>query len=216
MRGKTLLRLLLPVVALASTNALAQEADQTGLYVGLSFGQSRVKIDDSTVPAPTGTTASTVSKDETDTGFKAYVGYRFGRHFALEGGWTDLGSFRATRNVTAPAVGSLTAEIEASGFHLDALGILPLQQFAIFGKIGAMYAETKTTFSRTGAVVFAPGANPNREETEVEWKFGVGASYSFTRNLAIRAEFERVLDVGGEQTGEGDIDLLSIGITFRF
>jgi OOP family OmpA-OmpF porin len=200
--------------ALASTSALAQD-DQRGFYVGLSVGQSKVKIDDSLV-AVTGATASSVSKDETDTGYKIYVGHRFHRNFALEGGWTDLGKFRATRNVTAPAVGSLSAEVESSGFHLDALGILPLQQFSLFGKVGAMYATTESSFSTTGAVVLLPGENANPEESELEWKLGLGASYAFTRNLAVRAEWERVLKVGSSETGEGDMDLFSVGLTFRF
>jgi OOP family OmpA-OmpF porin len=215
MRARTLLGMLPLAFALASTSALAQD-DQRGLYVGLSVGQSKVEIADSFLPTPGGTTASSVSKDETDTGFKIYAGYRMHRNFALEGGWADLGSFKATRNVTAPAVGSLSAEIESSGPYIDALGILPLQQFNLFAKLGAIYATTKTTLSRTGAVVFVPGANTTPEDSEVEFKFGLGASYWFTRNLAIRAEYERFFDVGSDETGEGDIDLISIGITFRF
>jgi OOP family OmpA-OmpF porin len=215
MRTRTLLGILPLAFALASTSALAQD-DQRGFYIGLSVGQSKVEIEDSFLPTPGGVTASSVSKDETDTGFKLYGGYRIHRNFALEGGWVDLGSFKATRNVTAPAVGSLSAEIESSGPYIDALGILPLQQFNLFAKLGAMYATTKTTLSRTGAVVFVPGANTTPEESEVEFKFGLGASYSFTRNLAIRAEYERFFDVGSDETGEGNVDLISIGITFRF
>lgn len=173
----------------------------------------RQRIEDSAISV-FGATASSVSKDETDTGFKLYAGYRFNRYFAVEGGWTDLGSFKATRNVTAPAVGSLTAEIEASGFHLDALGIIPLQQFSLFGKLGVMYATTETSGSSTGAVGLA--GDRSSKDSEVEFKFGLGASYSFTRNFAIRAEFERIVDVGTSETGEGDIDLFSIGVTWRF
>jgi opacity protein-like surface antigen len=64
--------------------------------------------------------------------------------------------------------------------------------------------------------VLAPGVSRSQEASEVEFKFGIGASYSFTRNLALRAEFERFLDVGDSDTGEGDVDLISIGVTFRF
>lgn len=212
MHAKTLLKTSCLALALASTSALAQE-DRRGAYVGLSVGQTKVTID---APTVIGATASTQSKDDTDSGFKVYGGYRFLRNFAVEGGWADLGNFRATRNVTAPATGSITAEIESSGPYVDAVGIIPLQQFALFGKVGAMLATTETTFSTTGAVVLAPGVARTREETEVEFKFGLGASFSFTRNLAIRAEYERFFDVGTSETGEGDIDLISIGIVFRF
>jgi len=212
MKTSTLLKTLPLAFAFASAGALAQD-DMRGAYIGLSVGQSRVTIEDSAVTV-LGATASSFSKDETDTGFKLYAGYRFNRHFALEGGWTDLGSFRATRNVTAPQVGSLSAEIEASGFHFDAVGILPLQQFFLFGKLGVMYATTETSRSSTGAVVLA--GPRSSKDSEVEFKAGVGAGFAFTRNLAIRAEFERVTDVGTIETGEGDIDLISIGLTWRF
>ncbi len=215
MHINTPLKMLCLALVLASTNALAQD-DQRGFYVGLSFGQSKVSIDDSDVPTVGGATATSISKDETDSGFKLYGGYRFTRNFALEGGWADLGSFRATRNVTAPAVGSFTAEIESSGPYIDAVGIIPLQQFALFGKLGAMYAKTEATLSTTGAVILAPGIPRSVDDSELEFKFGLGASYSFTRNFAIRAEYERFFDVGSSDTAEGDIDLISIGIVFRF
>jgi OOP family OmpA-OmpF porin len=212
MRARTLLGMLPLAFALASTSALAQD-DQRGLYIGLSVGQSGVDINDSFVTV-TGATSSSVSKDEEDTGFKLYGGYRFHRHIAVEGGWVDLGRAKATRNVTAPATGSLTAEFESRGPYVDVLGVLPLQQFNLFVKGGAMYATTKTSLSTTGAVVVI--GPRSAKESEIEFKFGFGASYSFTRNLAVRAEFERFFDVGTDETGEGDVDLISIGITFRF
>ena len=215
MRARTLLPLLPLAFAIASTTTVAQDADQSGFYVGLSVGQSKVKFDDNEVPNITGST-STVSKDERDTGFKIYVGHRFNRNFALEGGWADLGSFRATRNFTAPVVGTFTAEIESSGVFIDAIGILPIQQFSLFGKAGLMYATTESSFSTTGGVALSPGVNRNPKESEVEFKLGLGASYAVTRSLAIRAEFERHFEVGTSETGEGDVDLISLGVTFRF
>jgi OOP family OmpA-OmpF porin len=155
-----------------------------------------------------------VSKDETDTGWKIYGGYQFAPYFAVEGGWADLGKFMATRNVTAPAAGSVSAEVEASGLFVDAVGVLPLQRFMLFGKLGAMYTNTETTRSTTGAVaLFGPASS---DDSELEFKMGLGASYSFTKALSIRAEWERFFEVGTEQTGEGDVDLISVGLAFRF
>lgn len=84
MRARTLLPVLPLALALASTTALAQ--DERGFHAGLSVGQSKVNFDDDAL-AVAGATASSVSKDETDP------------HFAMEGGWVDLGKFKATRNV---------------------------------------------------------------------------------------------------------------------
>lgn len=212
MLARTRLQTLPFAFVLIATSALAQD-DRRGFHIGLSVGQSKVDIE---APRVGGAFVSSEANDETDTGFKLYGGYRFHRHFAVEGGWADLGSFRARRNVTVPASGSVTAEIEASGPYVDALGIIPLGQFALFGKVGAMYATTETRFSTTGAVVLAPGVARTTEDSEVEFKFGLGASFSFTQRFAIRAEYERFFDVGTSQTGEGDIDLMSVGIVLRF
>ena len=216
MHARTWLKILSLAAAFTSANAWAQAADPRGFYIGLSAGQSSVDIDDGDVPTVGGATASSVSKDETDSAFKIYGGYRILPYLAVEGGWADLGKFRVGRNVTAPLAGSLSAEIEASGPYVQAVGILPLQRFELFATAGLMYATTETTFSTSGAVVLVPGVASTEKDSEVEFKFGLGASFSFTRNLAIRAEYERFFDVGTSDTGEGDIDLLSVGIVFRF
>lgn len=45
-------------------------------FAGLSAGQGRVNFDDN-FPTVLGATASSVSRDETDTGYKLFVGHRF-------------------------------------------------------------------------------------------------------------------------------------------
>jgi OmpA-OmpF porin, OOP family len=212
MGARAWLKLLPLALTFVATSGLAQ--DPHGFYIGLSAGQSKIDFGDE--PRVSGATISTVSGDDTDTGFKIYGGYQFHRNFAVEGGWVDLGSFRATRHVTVPVVGSLTAEIESSGPYLEAVGILPLRQFTLFATAGVMYAKTEARFSTLGPVLLAPGVSRQNEDSEAEFKFGLGASFSFTKTLAVRAEYERFFDVGTEKTGEGDIDLVSVGIVFRF
>ena len=195
--------------ALASTAAYAQ----SGWYGGVSLGQSKIQIDDSSVDVA-GATASSVTKDETDTGFKLYAGNRLNGNFALEGGFTDFGKFSATRNVTAPAVGSAMATVKSSGFHFDALGILPLGGFDLFAKVGLIYTTTKTDLSTSGALV---SVSANGKSSEFDGKYGIGAEYRLPNAMGIRAEWERALNVGDpNKTGEGNIDLISVGLTWRF
>lgn len=189
-------------------------AQSTPWYGGISAGQSKIKIDDSSA-AVTGATASTLSKDENDTGLKLFGGYRFNRNFALEGGYVDFGKFSATRNVTAPVVGSAKADIKSSGLYIDAVGILPLanDKLDLFGKVGAIYTTTKSSFSATGPITAAG----NEKKNEGDWKYGLGAEWHFTPALGLRGEWERALKVGDpNKTGEGDIDLVSVGLTWRF
>jgi OOP family OmpA-OmpF porin len=214
-RQKIFLLVIGITLAVASNAAFTQQSDK-GWYGGISVGRSKVDIDDSFV-AVAGATASSITKDEKDTGYKLYAGYQFNRNFALEGGWTDFGRFSATNTVTAPAAGSLRSTIKASGLHLDAIGILPIQSgFSLFGKIGTIYTTTKGSDTTTGAVVLLPGANPNPRRREWNLKYGIGAAYDFTNTVGVRAEYEVARKVGDVNTGEGDIGLWSIGVVVRF
>lgn len=95
------------------------------------------------------------------------------------------------------------------------MGIFPLpNNFALFGKLGGIYTTTETTIASTGAVVIA--GSPNREKSEFNLKWGIGASYAFTRSLAARLEFEQVQQIGDSSTGEGDVQMFSIGLTYHF
>jgi OmpA-OmpF porin, OOP family len=202
--------------ALASANTLAQQSAKPW-YGGLSIGQSTVKIDDNALPI-VGATATSLSKNETDTGFKAYVGYRLHQNFAVEGGYTDFGKTSATRTMTAPAVGTSHAEIKASGWNADAVGIWPIQNnFSLFGKLGVIFNEVKTTLGTSGAVAFAPGTNTSPKHSGSNWKLGIGAGYDFTPTVGARVEWERANKLGGDSTGgKSDFDLLSVGVVFRF
>lgn len=122
-----LLLIALISVALAPVRALAQQQGAggesgTGMvlpfggwYSGLSVGRSQFGIRDSILPV-TGATLSNLSRDESSTGYKLYGGYQFNQNFALEGGYADFGKFDARREITAPALDSMSSNIRASGF----------------------------------------------------------------------------------------------------
>jgi len=199
--------------ALAAMIANAQAPD-TAWYIGGSIGQSQLKFDDGSLQVA-GATSSSISKDETDTAWKAFAGYRLGKHLAVEGGYMDLGKFSATNTVTAPANGSLSVSFKASGPFVDAVGILPLGDFSLFGKAGVMYSTAKGSATSTGAVTIT--GNANQSSSEFNFKAGIGAGYDFTRNFGVRVEAEQVFGVGDkDKTGEGDVRLFTVGAVFRF
>jgi OOP family OmpA-OmpF porin len=204
------------LVALAMLTAAGTAAAQSdrGWYGGVSLGRSGVNFDDDFLTIA-GATASTLSKDDSDSGVKLFAGYRLQRNFALEGGFTDFGSFSAERRVTAPAVGTESATIKSSGFHLDAVAILPIGNFDLLAKFGLIYTTTKRDLSSTGAVTVT--ADRSAKKSEINPKIGLGVEYRFSRALGVRAEYEQAFSVGDENsTGEGDIQMLSVGLTFRF
>ena len=203
----------LGLAALAVTASPFAVGADSGGYIGGNVGRSISHFDEAAITrsvAPASTAVS-ITKDDHDTGFKLFGGYQFNRNFALEGGYFDLGKFDFTA-ITAPA-GTLTGNMKVKGVNVDAVGILPFtEKFSVFGRIGLQYAETKDSFARTPPVVVI---NPNPSSREWNPKIGFGIQYAFTESLGMRVEAERyrINDAVGNR---GDIDLISIGLVYRF
>jgi OmpA-OmpF porin, OOP family len=189
-------------------------AQDLGWYGGINFGQSRAKIDDARIISglAAGRLATTsISDDDKDTGYKIFGGYQFNRTFSLEGGFFDLGEFGFSAR-TLP-LGTFDGRIKVRGLNLDLVGTLPVtDRFSAFARVGANHAEARDTFTSTG-LVRVLNANPSKRDTNI--KYGVGLQYAINDRLGIRAEVERyrIDDAVGNK---GDIDLASIGLTYRF
>jgi OOP family OmpA-OmpF porin len=189
-------------------------APDAGWYAGANIGQSRAKIDDAGISSRLlggGFTTTTISNDDSDTGYKLFAGYKFNRNFALEGGYFDLGRFGYTAT-TVPA-GTLSGNIKLKGVNLDAVGILPInEKFSAFGRFGVNYAKASDSFSGSGAVTVG---NTSPSKSEANYKFGAGLQYDFTPALGMRLEAERyrINDAVGSKS---DVDLLSAGLVYRF
>ncbi len=189
-------------------------ADDAGWYGGLNLGQSRSKIDDPRIINGLlvgGFSSATISDDNRDTGGKIFGGYQFNRYFAVEGGYFDLGKFGFTAN-TVP-IGTLNGDIKIKGVNLDLVGMLPItEKFSAFGRVGVTRAEARDTFTGTGLVrLLRTSANQRASNA----KYGMGLQYAFTDRLGMRAEVERyrINDAVGNN---GDIDLVSLGLVYRF
>ena len=204
----------LGLAALAAIASPFAVADDTGWYGGVNVGRSSAKIDNANITSNLlggGLATSSISNDDNDTGYKLFGGYKFNRNFAVEGGYFDLGRFGFTAT-TVPA-GTLNGNIKLKGVNLDAVGILPItENFSAFGRVGVNYAEARDSFSGTGAVNVL-NSNPSKREANL--KFGGGLQYDFTQSLGMRVEAERyrINDAVGSK---GDIDLVSVGLVYRF
>ena len=203
---------LVALAVMASPLAVANES--AGWYAGANVGQSRATIDNAGITSgllDNGFTTSSIIDDDRDTGYKLFGGYQFNKNFALEGGYFDLGKFGYTAT-TVPA-GTLSGNIKLKGLNLDAVGILPItEKFSAFGRVGVNHAQTTGSFAGTGAVSVL---NPNPSKRDTNYKFGLGLQYAITEALSVRAEAERyrVNDAVGRK---GHIDLLSVGLVYRF
>lgn len=180
-----------------SATALAQDGRP---YLGLALGQSQADID------CTGTT----SCDDSDTAWKVFGGFQFNRHFALEAGYANLGEVTAA----VPAGGGIPAAdvaIEATAFELVGVGVLPLaERFSVYGKLGVYMADTEVRVS------FAGLGSVTRSDDNTGLTFGLGLRYDVTPSLGVRAEWQRYSDVSADAFGESDLDLISLGVLWRF
>ena len=165
-------------------------------YIGLSIGQS--SIDESITEGliTSGTT------DGKDSAFKLFGGYRFHPNFAAELAYVNLGELTYSGTFFAtPVTGG---SVKANGLNMSAVGILPLtNEFSLFGKLGLFAWEAKAS-DTTGGVPFSATADG------ADVSFGIGASYDFTKQFSVRAEWELF------KLENADASLVSVGVLFRF
>ncbi|MDD4964839.1 MAG: outer membrane beta-barrel protein [Gallionella sp.] len=169
-----------------------------GFYAAIDLGQS----DQSNGCA--GITAG-VTCTKTDTAVRGAVGYQFSQNIAFEASYGDYGAAKASNGV-------VSAKQAASGLQLAVVGTMPLtKEFALTGKLGI----ANTTMKLSGAV---GGWTANLgSQSSTTLAYGIGAQYSFTPAIALRAQYEglgQVTEVGGgTKTG---LSLLSAGLVFSF
>lgn len=179
------------ILALISFPAFAQ-----GWYIGLAIGQS--KVQDFCDGAP-----SNITCEDTDGTARIFGGYQLNPNLALELGSAYLGEF------TARGPGGFVT-VEASALDFVAVGLLPVSpQVSLYGKAGLYRSVTEANISTVTV-------RRNIEETNNGFTFGFGVSFNVTPQFSIRGEWQKYQDVGGGDIGESDVDVLSIGVMYRF
>ncbi len=174
------------LLSMLSTSVLAAPH----FYIGGSIGQSYVEENN--------VLAGEDFEDE-DFGFKAFAGYRFHKNFAAELDYLDYGE-------TDDNILGIDTEIDLYAVALYAVGILPLsEQFELFVKLGAAYWDGEADASIMGITV-------SDDENGTDLAYGLGASYAFTDNFAVRVEYEEI-DVDDDLSRLG---LLTVGGEVRF
>ncbi|MEJ2115950.1 MAG: outer membrane beta-barrel protein [Gammaproteobacteria bacterium] len=139
--------------------------------------------------------------DDEDFGFKVFGGYNFHKNFAAEIDYLNFGE---------PSDDIFGVDIKIEDFYAIALygvGKLPLSEhFELFAKLGAAYWEgdAKARFM---------GISASSREDGTEFAYGLGASYAFTDQYAVRVEYE---EIDTDSDDLSTLGLLTVGGEVRF
>lgn len=222
--------------ALGMITVNAASAETTGLYFGFTGGATSVDMGgskrdfDETFALPLaeafligGVDVLSIesSLDDSDIGWGLQVGYRFNRYIAAEVGYVDLGEalYEAILTVddgveTFPVEAS--ARFVSSGPTAAVLGILPIgERFDVHARAGVYLADTRLR-SRVRDIEFADNIAHNEIDAgEQEVFVGLGGAWNINDSYSLRFEYQRFLDVGDDDSGEGDVDLFALSLLFR-
>jgi len=179
-------------VAIASLAvATAAQAQSSGAdYIGLNAGQTDFRLSNGTGIYPS---------ESRSTAYSLYGGHYFhDSNLGLELGYTDFGRVNRAGGST-----------KADGINLSLIGRLPLNDsFNLLGKIGGLYARTDVS---TGA---GSGVTAG-SETGLDWTYGVGAEYAFTRQWSGVLQYdENTMKFPGG--GIDRITNLALGARYRY
>lgn len=237
---KAIVARILGAAAILAIPVVCSQAAELGFYVGGSYGNGSKTIDKSSYDqfalgvynafgfVPGNNVGDNVSSIDTENpGYGFVAGYRLNNHLAVEGGYMDLGKFRYQARSNggfldpddstaplAPGVLGLSANSKTAGFALTALGILPLSyRWEVYGRAGVLFGTNELTlFLTDGVGSFKDTFNGSSTDLLA----GAGAGFTFAEIYTLRGEYQRVFDAGDDTVGEGDQDLVTLGVTVRF
>jgi OOP family OmpA-OmpF porin len=171
-------------------------------YVFGDVGQGKMEID--------ATNDFTLSKSSTT--FSIGAGYDFNKFVAVEVAYRDLGDIK-DKGVYFDGVDDYTyrSKLSATALQASVLGKLPISDdFNLFGRVGLASIDA----DYRGTASYADGNNPapdTSSESKTRALIGVGASYSITPQIALRAEYNQYA-----KWDDTKLSAVTVGATYSF
>lgn len=126
----------------------------------------------------------------TATGGSIYGGYQLNSNIAFEAGYRGFGNSTETFS-------GVRVKVEGSALQASALYSVPLSnEFSLFGRLGLNRVEAKAS---SGGVSI--------KDHDTKGLFGLGARYAVSKEVGLRAEFQKP---------DSDVKIFTIGADFRF
>jgi opacity protein-like surface antigen len=207
-----------------------RNANRVGPYGAMLLGQARYVEDQSGLEQslidffsdrsdPT-RNISASSKTE-DIGFQLTFGFRFNRYFAAELGLVQLGELSSSvRGEVDQGNGFVPLDLKytfnVGGPMISVIGFLPLGEKAeIYARAGYLFSSSEREISARLDGQRA-GSNAARGDSQ-DPVFGAGFAYHFNQVYSLRAEYQKLTDVGQEQrTGAEDLNIIGLAFLMRF
>lgn len=227
------------IAALALSWGSMAQAETEGWYFGLSGGltmadisgndldEGFVEVDIAVLEEAFGlsTDAAFVDStlDDSDKGWGIHIGYRINRWVAAEVGYFNLGEFNYANQVQldaggAPWIFNADARLTSQGPFAAVLAMFPIgERFDLHVRGGLLFSDTRF---RVRSVLVEPNfpesfVSIEFDDSDKDFFAGLGATWNINDSYSLRVEYQKFLDVGGDNIGEQDIDLINATLLFR-
>ena len=198
---KKLMATAMVVAAATSTPALAMDFNP---YVGLDYAYGNANY-----KSQSGVSGDDIFGNDFH-GVNPYIGAQVHENVSVELGYLETG--RKSKSFDAALLGgagTATTETKLKGFHIDAVGNIPLtDKFDLLGNIGL------ARFKADVDIPVGGGATINTSDTDTAWRLGAGGLYSVSESIKIRS-MARYNIVDWDDTAKGFWQL-SAGLQYRF
>lgn len=168
---------------------------QTGWYIGSETGYAITSVDNNNLNRfyhDNGITANTINVDDSDIAFSFFGGYQFSTHFAVEGGYLNLGERAVTFSGESTDLIGFYDNAEhiypqsGKGLSVAVVGSFPLSEsFKVSAKLG--YFDWEGDY-----ITSEQGANVGRDAISGEdiW-FGGEVNYRVNDDFQVYASAQR-------------------------
>jgi len=202
-------------LALLAGAAIGAQAAGPGWYAGGGIGQMKAKASAAELVSDLAGLGHTVqaTMDTTDTGWKAFAGYRVNPYLAVEASYLDLGKVTSVINASVLNPAQLVTDVSRvhpysiTGASLVGMVSYPIGDFSVFAKAGLMRWD-----ARAEARVVPAGTPFDKiDDKGTSATFGFGASYDVPNSRwSVRGEWERF------RTTRNHPEFLSLSVLYRF
>lgn len=195
---KTLRYALLTALVASAMPAMAQwnAPPRTPWYFGAGAGGGHLNRSGNDI-----TGIPNAQLDTNETAYTVRMGYMFSPYWGIEAAYYDFGKYKFHGSL--PGAGSIDGEAKAKSAGVNLVGVLPIDRFDLYGRLGWTRSELKVNASSSN---FTTPANVKDKENGA--LYGVGGRWNFMPNIGLFVEWDKADKIR--------VDSYLIGVDFKF